>query len=185
MAQIGAVARPYAQAVFELAQESGQLDGWSALLGSASQVIKNSDLRAVMRAPGADLGGVASLIAETCGKDPEAAVVAGSAQGSNFFRLLAENRRIEALPAIAEAFEHLKAEVENKVDVVLTAATQVDAGQQVRMTEALKQRFGRDVRLRFEQDENLIGGARLQADDHIIDGSVRTRLAKLASALVN
>ena len=53
------------------------------------------------------------------------------------------------------------------------------------MVDALKQRFGRDVRLRFEQDENLIGGARLQADDHIIDGSVRTRLAKLASALVN
>ena len=60
MAQVGAVARPYAQAVFELAQESGQLDGWSALLGSASQVIANSGLRALLRAPGADLGAVAS-----------------------------------------------------------------------------------------------------------------------------
>ena len=185
MAQIGAVARPYAQAVFELAQETGQLDAWSALLDSASQVIADSGLRALMRAPGADLGAIASLVAETCGKDPDAAAVAGSPQGNNFFRLLAENRRIEALPAIAEAFEHLKADVENTVDVVLTAATQVDEAQQARMVDALKQRFGRDVRLSFEQDEELIGGARLQADDHIIDGSVRTRLAKLAIALVN
>lgn len=185
MAQIGAVARPYAQAVFELAQESGQLDGWSALLASASQVIANSGLRALLRAPGADLAAIASLVADTCGEDPDAAATAGSQHGKNFFRLLAENRRIEALPAIAEAFEHLKAEVENTVDVVLTAATQVDEAQQARMVDALTRRFGRNVRLRFEQDENLIGGARLQADDHIIDGSVRTRLAKLASALVN
>jgi F-type H+-transporting ATPase subunit delta len=53
------------------------------------------------------------------------------------------------------------------------------------MAAALKTRFGRDVRLHFVLDESLIGGARLQADDHVIDGSVTTRLAKLASALVH
>jgi len=53
------------------------------------------------------------------------------------------------------------------------------------MAEALKKRFGREINLQFELDENLIGGARLQADDLVIDGSVRTGLEKLASALVH
>jgi len=98
---------------------------------------------------------------------------------------VAENQRLDSLPAIAEAFEQLRADVENTLDVTLRAATQVDEAQQARMAAALKNRFGRDVRLHFVLDESLIGGARLQADDHVIDGSVTTRLTKLASALVH
>ncbi len=89
------------------------------------------------------------------------------------------------LPEIADAFDALKAEVENRVEVTLTAATPVDEAQQARIIEALKKRFGRDVSLTFALDESLIGGARLQADDLVIDGSVRTGLEKLATTLAN
>jgi len=81
------------------------------------------------------------------------------------------------------AFDALKADTENRVEVLLTAASPVDEAQQGRITAALKKRFGRDVSLTFELDESLIGGARLQADDLVIDGSVSTGLAKLASTL--
>jgi F-type H+-transporting ATPase subunit delta len=67
---------------------------------------------------------------------------------------------------------------------VLTAASPVDDAQQAKIIEALKKRFGRDVNLHFKLDENLIGGARLQADDLVIDGSIRTGLEKLSSALM-
>jgi F-type H+-transporting ATPase subunit delta len=125
------------------------------------------------------------MLAEVCLTDSEATVLAGNGQGLNFLLLLAENRRLEALPDIAQAFEQLRAEVENTMDVTLRAAAPVSEEQRARIVAALKQRFGRDVRLNFVLDESLIGGARLQADDHVIDGSVSTRLAKLASALVH
>jgi F-type H+-transporting ATPase subunit delta len=69
--------------------------------------------------------------------------------------------------------------------VVLTAAAPVDDEKQARISAALKRRFGRDVNLQFALDENLLGGARLQADDLVIDGSVKTGLQKLASSLTN
>ena len=47
----------------------------------------------------------------------------------------------------------------------------------------MKKRFGRDVSLKVDLDENLIGGAMLRADDLVIDGSVRTGLEKLATVL--
>jgi F-type H+-transporting ATPase subunit delta len=103
----------------------------------------------------------------------------------NMLRLLAENGRLDVLPEIAELFDKLKADVENSIDVTLTAAAQVDEAQQRSIVEALQRRFGRKVNLNFKLDEQLIGGARLQANDLIIDGSVRTGLAKLASALTN
>ena len=121
------------------------------------------------------------MVTQAC----ERATGSSSEQVSNLMRLLAENRRLVALPAIARAFERFRAEAQNVVDVVLTAASPVDEERQQRIAAALKTRLGRDVNLRFQQDENLIGGARLTADDLVIDGSVRTGLAKLATALTN
>ena len=104
---------------------------------------------------------------------------------TNLIKLLAENGRLVALPDIASAYDSLKAEVENRVEVTLIAASPVDDAQQAKIVEALKKRFGRDVSLTFELDENLIGGARLQADDLVIDGSVSAGLEKLATTLAN
>jgi F-type H+-transporting ATPase subunit delta len=92
---------------------------------------------------------------------------------------------LHALPDIASSYDALKAEVENRVEVTLTAASPVDDAQQAKIVEALKKRFGRDVSLSVELDESLIGGARLQADDLVIDGTVSTGLEKLATTLAN
>jgi F-type H+-transporting ATPase subunit delta len=182
MADFEAIARPYAQAVFELAQESGSLDVWARVLEAGSDIAVNDDLIRLLHAPGAVTGEIAAVIAEICSR---AVPDAPADQMKNFIRLLAENGRVLALPAIRERFDALKAEVENTVDVVLTAAKPVDESHQARIVEALKKRFGREVNLQFNLDENLIGGARLQADDLVIDGSVRTGLEKLSSALVH
>jgi F-type H+-transporting ATPase subunit delta len=185
MADSEAAARPYAKAVFELAREGNSLNAWSALLADAAVAAVNPGLLAVLDVPGAKYDAAARAIADVCGTDADSASLVANGQALNFLRLVAENQRLDSLPAIAEAFEQLRADVENTLDVTLRAASQVDEAQQARMAAALKTRFGRDVRLHFVLDESLIGGARLQADDHVIDGSVTTRLAKLASALVH
>ena len=99
--------------------------------------------------------------------------------------MLSENSRLHALPDIASSYDSLKAEVENRVEVTLIAASQVDEAQQAKIIEALKKRFGRDVSLSVELDESLVGGARIRSDDLVIDGSVKTGLEKLATALAN
>jgi F-type H+-transporting ATPase subunit delta len=179
-----AVARPYANAIFELAQGDGNFDAWTSLLTTAGQVVSSEDLTRLLDSPRVDRDRVVEMIADICTQDSQAESLLNG-QGRNLLRLLAENHRLTAIPAIAAVFEKLRAEVENTLDVTLTAATQVDEAQQATMAAALKKRFGRDVRLHFVLDETLLGGARLQAEDHVIDGSVRTRLEKLASALVH
>jgi F-type H+-transporting ATPase subunit delta len=182
MANYDAIARPYAQAVFELARESGKLQVWSRILDAAVDMVDSDDLVRLLTTPGIDVAAIASVIAEFCQREVSAAP---ATEVSNFIRVLAENRRVLALPDIRERFEMLRAEVENTIDVVLTAATPVDDNQKARIIAALKKRFGREVNLQFKLDEKLIGGARLQADDLVIDGSVRSGLEKLSSALVH
>lgn len=184
MAESGSIARPYAQAAFELARESGQLAAWAELLDAAAAVVASEDVERLIESPRTDEAALIDMIAGIC-RDAVPAGAAELPRLTNLLRLLAENDRLTTLPAIAVEFKKLKADVENSMDVVLTAASPVDEAQRARIAESLKRRFGREINLHFKLDESLIGGARLQADDLVIDGSVRTGLDKLASTLTN
>jgi F-type H+-transporting ATPase subunit delta len=166
--------------VFELANQAGQLAVWSDALHAAGAVVSDSQVAGLIGAPGTDSGKLIELITDITGR---AAAGIDAGKLTNLIKLLAENGRLHALPDIASAYDSLKAEVENRVEVTLTAASPVDDVQQVKIVDALKKRFGRDVSLIFELNEKLIGGARIQADDLVIDGSVSTGLEKLATTL--
>ena len=183
MADSNTLARPYAQAVFELASESNELATWSAALESAAQLLASGEvveylgdpdfsdaqrlefLTGLFAAAGADL---------LSGKDKK---------GANFLKLLLEYGRVAVLPEISAQFEALKADIENVVDVTVTSAAPIGKSQQDTIAEAMRQRLGRDVTITTEIDEKLIGGAVIRAGDVVIDGSMRARLESLATAL--
>ena len=180
MAENAAIARPYAQATFELANDAGQLSEWSDALHGAAVVVTDPQVAGLIGAPGVDEGKLVELIVDVAAKSK-----ADKERLTNLVKLLAENGRLAALPDIASAYDSLKAEAEKRVEVTLTAASEVDKRQQATIVEALKKRFGRDVSLNVVIDENLIGGATLRADDLVIDGSVSSGLEKLATTLAN
>ncbi len=183
MAENIGIARPYAEAVFQLARESGALSVWSDLLHASAVAVADANVARLIDSPKTDTAQIVGLVADVARQAAGAGV--DSAQVDNLLKLLAENGRLPVLGEIAVLFDKLKADVENSVDVVLTAASPVDAEQHARISAALKKRFGREINLHFKLDESLIGGARLQADDLVIDGSIRTALGKMASALTN
>ena len=179
------MARPYAQAVFEVAQENDALEELSQSLGAASELMSDGQVVAFLARPSMTnpqrLEFLQGLFAEAVG---EGSVFAGgSKHGTNFLKLLLENGRVVVLPEIAEQFEALKAAVENTVDAVVTAAAPLSGEQEREIAASLRERLGRDVRISTEIDENLIGGAVIRAGDVVIDGSLRARLDGLANAL--
>jgi F-type H+-transporting ATPase subunit delta len=179
------VARPYAQAAFDVAQESGTLAELSESFAAAKALLADGQIAEFMSRPKLTdeqrLDFLQGLFAETVG---EGSVFAGgSKHGTNFLKLLLENDRVAVLPEIAEQFEALKAEVENTVDAVITSAAPLSEAQQQAMAASLKQKLGRDVNVTTVIDETLIGGAVIRAGDVVIDGSMRARLDGLATAL--
>jgi F-type H+-transporting ATPase subunit delta len=82
-------------------------------------------------------------------------------------------------------FETLRAEIENVADVHVTSAVQLDDSQRQRLAGALRKRLDREVRLHCAVDPSLIGGAVVRSGDFVIDGSLKARLERLASAMVH
>ena len=186
MADNNKIARHYASAMFDVAREADALESVSSSLGVAKELLADGQVGRFLANPsmssGQRLEFLQQLFAQAEGKD---SVFAGANEhGTNTLKLLLEYGRIKVLPEIADRFDALKAEVENTVDVTVTAAAELSDSQKKTIVAALKERLGRDVNLSTEIDENLIGGAVIRAGDVVIDGSVRARLESLSNALV-
>jgi F-type H+-transporting ATPase subunit delta len=186
MADNNTIARPYARAAFQVAEENGALDELSRSLGIGKELLADGQVTKFLANPSLSdeirLEFLTELFSMVAGRD---SVFAGSSEhGVNFLKLLIEYDRVDVLPEISDRFDALKAEVENTVDVTVISATKLDAAQVKEIEKALKSRLGRDINLSTEIDEYLIGGAVIRAGDVVIDGSVRARLEGLSNALV-
>jgi len=105
-------------------------------------------------------------------------------RGQEFFKTLAKHDRFAVIPEISELFEEYKAEQERTIKVQVAAATPLSKEGQERLVQTLKKRLQREVVLECKVDESLIGGLIIQADDLVIDGSIRGKLARLQAELM-
>ena len=76
-----------------------------------------------------------------------------------------------------------KAEQEKSVDVEIISAFDVAEDTKQKLTQALKAKLAKDVRVTTTVDKTLVGGAVIRAGDLVVDGTVRGKLAKLAEAM--
>jgi F-type H+-transporting ATPase subunit delta len=178
MAEKATIARPYARAAFEFARGHGQFSQWSESLAIAAAVASEPSVIRLLNHPRVTATQVVELIADVAGTrlDPSA---------RNFIATLAQNGRVSLLPHIAAMYETLRAEAESIADVEVTSAMPLDQSQQQRLMAALKSRLKREVRLHCSIDASLMGGAVVRYGDLVVDGSVKDRLSRLASAVTN
>lgn len=175
MAESITIARPYASAVFAIAQEKDDMQSWSELLATLAQCADNSDVQAIFDNPKLGDEQVVDFLAGITGEL--------SVDARSFLLLLAENNRLTMLPEIAEMYEALRADAEQKLFADVITARPLTDEQKSKIAEALKQRLGKEVTLSESVDESLLGGAIIRAGDLVIDGSALGKLNRLASAI--
>jgi len=175
MTQALTLARPYARAAFAIARDAGSFAPWSQALGFAARIAADPQVSALLGNP------------KLTDADAVALLSPDEADGNfgRFLALLADNRRLALLPEIAGLYEDLRADAERVVKATVTSAAALPAAELETIKIALSKRFGREVEIETAVDENLIGGAVIDAGDVVIDGSLRGKLDRLQSALAN
>jgi F-type H+-transporting ATPase subunit delta len=176
MTELSTIARPYAQAIFELAHEQSKLQQWSDMLQLAAQVAADDNIQAIMGNTSVTKAQLTELFLSVCGNNL-------TDEGVNLIKLLVENRRLSVLPEIAQQFETLKAEAEKTIEAEVISAFEVSAEHQKLLQQQLKKRLGREVSLTCRVDESLLGGAVIKAGDTVIDGSTLGQIRKLSIQL--
>jgi len=179
MAEVTTIARPYAEALFRLADETRALGAWSATLAGMAEVAGHPEVQAVIGNPAITARQLADLFLSLCrGQGREI----GAAE-RNLVALLVENDRLGLLPQIRDQFEILKARREGVLEAEIVSAFPLDDAQKASLVADLERKFGRRVQAGVSVDQSLIGGVRIVVGDEVIDASIQGKLANMAVAL--
>jgi len=176
MAELATIARPYAEAAFQLARDGQALPAWSDMLKLAASIVGDERVARALDNPRLDAAAKESLLLSIGGDrfDPQA---------RNFIRVLVEGERVTLLPQISVMFETLKNDAEATAKATIESAFELDATQLSELTAALEKRFGRKIETTVTMNPELIGGARVTVGDAVLDGSVQAKLAAMHAQL--
>ncbi len=176
MAELATIARPYAEAIFELAKETDQFDNWTAALHFLKLVVEDPTMVSVITNPQVDKNTLTQIWLDIGGAELNEA-------GINLVKILVKNHRLLAIPQIASQYETLKAQYQGYLEVEIASPYPVTTQQQQSIETILQRRLGKSAHLQITTDESLLGGWLIRAGDQVIDLSVKGRLHKLAAEL--
>ncbi len=176
MSDFTTAARPYANAVYDLAHETSALDLWSDALANLTAVVSDAQMSKLLDDPGSGKNQKGELIIQVLGDKL-------NEQQQNLVKLMAENGRLKLMPDVLEQFEVARAKAENKVEAEVISAFELTAKQTSELVNTLKNKLGCEVTLTTTIDKSLIGGVVIKAGDTIIDASMKSQLNSLALSL--
>lgn len=175
MAEEITIARPYAEAAFELARERDALGAWQEALGRLAAVADDPEVKRLIGNPRVAPSQLAQLFVDVGGDLDQAQ--------QNFVRTLVENERVELLPEIHALFVQLKNRHEGVRRAHVASAFPLDEAALKSLMAQLEPRFQCRLEPSVSVDPELIGGVKVTVGDEVIDASVRGKLEALATAL--
>lgn len=176
MAELSTIARPYAEAAFELAREESALGAWSQMLRFGATIVGDERVAAALDNPRLDAPAKESLLLSIAGDRFDA-------QARNFIHVLVAADRVALLPQISAQFDALKDDAEATAKATIESAFELTDAQVAELKAALERRFGRKIEATVSVNPELIGGARVTVGDAVIDGSVQAKLDAMSTQL--
>ena len=175
-----ALARTYAQSLFELAQAQG---------GQAKIEQVQGELEDVLELARSDRRFSEFLASRILPEKARGASLAKIFRGRasdllvNFLLVLNDKGRLGHLAPIAAAFDELVQEVFGRVEVDVYTASPLAAEELESIRSRLRAVLGREPVVHPYTDGSMIGGIKFQVGDRLIDGSLSTRLRRMREML--
>ncbi|MDY0881710.1 F0F1 ATP synthase subunit delta [Dongia soli] len=174
----GGLATRYAAALFELAESKHQLDAVATDLAALAKMVADSaDLKRLINSP---------VLSRAEQGKAMAAVLKAAGFGEltqKFIGLVAQNRRLFAVPAVIKAFQKRLADKRGEMTAEVTAARPLTDAQQAAVSDAIKRVVGGKVAIDVKVDPSLLGGLIVRIGSRMIDSSLKTKLQKLQFAM--
>jgi len=175
---MASMAGRYAAALFELAKDEKQLPQVEADLAVFSALLDESeDLRRLVRSPVISAEDQARALTAVLGRAGAAGLT------TNFFKLIARNRRLFAAADMIKGFRALLARERGEVSADVASAHPLSPEQMNALKDVLRVQMGKEVRVATRVDPNLLGGLVVKVGSRMIDSSLRTKLDNLKVAM--
>ena len=173
----GAIARRYAQAIFEIGRKQNTLDRTLDDVREIARLFAHRKLAYLLREPK-----IPAQRKETAIRQALASKVLPSSL--NLALLVVQRELVDLMQNIARELEQLVLDDKNQAIAQVTTATKLDEAQLDLVKKALERRTGKTILMQTKVEPDILGGVIARVGDQIIDGSVRYRLAALQQQLL-
>lgn len=102
----------------------------------------------------------------------------------NAIATLANSGQLNALPAVAAAYEQVSQKGVQILKALVTSAEALSDAKQAEVIADLRGKYGEDLAVSFDVDGSLIGGLIIRVGDRVLDNSLRTRLSAVKQSMV-
>lgn len=178
----GSLARRYARALISLATSPGQRDKFAADLASFDDLVHQPDeqgrpvlaILQTRRFPVAERTKLVEVLCERISADPMTV---------KFLSHLVARDRIDGVSEINRAYRRMADDVAGRLQAEVTSTTPLSPEILGRLTQALEKNTGKTIVMTTRLDPELLGGVVAKVGSYIIDGSVRTALARMGQEL--
>ena len=176
---IETIARRYGTALADVVLKSGETETVKSELRTWEQLIAgNADLQSAFSNPSISYAKKEKVL------DQLIARVKPSRTTGNFLRVLLRNGRLTELRAVIDKFDSLLEERSGVVSAEVASARELTDVQQSELKANLERRTGRQVRIKFAVNPELIGGVVTRIGSTVYDGSVKTKLENLREEMI-
>ncbi|BFU60724.1 MULTISPECIES: F0F1 ATP synthase subunit delta [Rodentibacter] len=180
MSELTTIARPYAKAAFDFAIEQSAndksaIEKWAEMLGFLTALVENAEMKEFLTSS-FSAQKIADTVISICGEQL-------NQYGQNLIRLMAENKRLSAIPMVFTEFTRYVEEHQAIAEVSVISAQPLNATQIEKIAAAMEKRLDRKVKVNCNVDNSLIAGVIIRTEDFVIDGSSRGQLSRLANEL--
>ena len=172
-----AVARRYAQALFELLDLSS-IESTRVALTELGKAIKDSaELRHVVASPSFGAEDKIAVLAELGSR------LGCPPVGKTFLAQLVKKNRVSFLPEIAEAFAKLADASKGTQQITVSSAAALPPAEQDRISTSLREMLKRQIDVTFHTDARHLAGVQIHLGSTVVDSTVRGRLQAMQSLL--
>jgi F-type H+-transporting ATPase subunit delta len=178
MALKGAIARRYAEAVFDIGHEQNAIEQWRQDIAFLNELLGNRRLIVVLTDPKISFAKKEAII-----RDLASSRVQPGALGLAL--ALVERGLVDYMPSIARDFTTLYDEYHHQIQATVTAALPLTPAEQSDITAYLQRITGKTIQLQVQVDNSIIGGIIVRVGDTLIDGSVLRRLKVLREQIIS
>jgi F-type H+-transporting ATPase subunit delta len=172
-----AVARRYAQALFELLDQANLPSTRVALNGLGDAIKASASLRHIVASPAFGVDDKIAVLTELGSR------LGCPPVGRTFLGQLVRKNRVGFLPEIATAFAKLVDESKGTQQVTVSSAAALPPAEQDRIKTRLREMLKRDVDVTFQTDQSHLAGLQIRIGSTVVDSTIRGRLQAMQSLL--
>lgn len=184
MSEYITIARPYAKAIFDLAEKSKSLEKWDSLLNYLSSIVNDSRVVSIIKNRTINYNDKSRMIISFFDNFDTTLDKKTNEWFNSFVGTLAYYGRLLCINDVYLVYKQYMNQSLGRVDAIIKISCDIDNYQKDDIINSLAKRFDKKVNALFEVEESLLGGFCVKIGDSVLDASLIGNLQSLSSKIM-